>query len=458
MSGSPRDASDGAEGGEVACGPALTTSLVARRWAPLAASWVLMTAELVIVLAVIARLPQPELQLAAWGVVFAIATVIQAPATALLPVSTALALDRVAYARLRRFTLVVLVGLSGLHALVLLPSVYDALLLRVMGLPPEVADAARWALVLMLPWSFGTGYRRFVQGAIIRAGFSGVVSWGAAVRLAVNLSLLGAGAALTTLPGAQLAAGAIIAGVLAEMAFVRWRAATLLPRHMPLGGATASRLSLRRFAAVFAPLVVTTLLTMLVQTLVTAVLGRMPRALESLAVWPVVFGFLIVWQSPALAYTEVVISLARQRGATVVLRRFTWRLAAVLSVGLALATATPLARAWYAGVMGLPERLLDLAVLATLLAVLAPGVRVLNSAYQGVLVANERPGGILEAVVVFLVVVALVLALGVAWGGAAGALVGAVALVVGLAAQTLWLAWRAAPLLAVRTPSGAPTA
>lgn len=438
----------------------VTAVLVLRRWAPLAASWVLMAAEMVVVLAVIARLPQPELQLAAWGVVFAIATVVQAPATALLPVSTALAFDRAAYARLRRFALVVLAGLSVLHALVLLPPVYDAVLLRAMGLPPEVAEEARWALVLMLPWSFGTGYRRFVQGAIIRAGFTAVVSWGAAVRLAVNVALLAAGAAFTSLPGAQLAAGAVIAGVLAEMGFVRWRAATLLGRHAPWARAAAEVPSLRRFAAVFTPLVLTTLLTMVVQTLVTAVLGRMPRPIESLAVWPVVFGFLILWQSPALAYTEVVISLAGQRGATAVLRRFTLLLAAALSVGLASATVTPLARAWFGGVMGLPEQLRNLAVLATLLALLVPGVRVLLSWYQGVLVAGERPGGILESVVVFLVAVALVLTLGVAWGRTPGALVGAVALVVGLVAQTAWLARRAAPELGVPGlgSSRAPTA
>ena len=431
----------------------MTQALVLRRWAPLAASWVLMTGELVIVLAVIARLPQPELQLAAWGVVFAIATVIQAPATALLPVSTALARDRPAYVRLRRYTLAVLLGLSALHALLLVPPLYDALLVRVMGLPVEVADAARWALVLMLPWSFGTGYRRFVQGAIIRAGFSGVVTWGAVVRLGVNLSLLALGASFTLLPGAQLAAGAIIVGVLAEMAYVRWRAAVLLPRRMPLHGAPDAAMTVRRFALVFAPLVLTTLLTMLVQTLVTAVLGRMPLPLESLAAWPVVFGFLIVWQSPALAYTEVVISLVQLRGARPVLRRFTWSLAIGVSAGFAVAMATPLGRLWYAGVMGLPEALIDLAVLATLLALGVPGLRVLHSWYQGVLVAGERPRGIVESVVVFLVVVALLLALGVAWGRTPGAYVGAIALVVGLAAQTGWLALRATPLLRAR---GAP--
>ncbi len=406
-----------------------------------------MTAELVIVVAVIARLPQPEVQLAAWGVVFALATVIQSPATALLPASTALVRDRASFRRLRSFALTVLAALVTLHALLVLTPLYDLLLLGAMGIPSEVTAAARPALVAMLPWSFGTGYRRFLQGAIIRAGFSGVVIWGTMVRLVVSVTLLVGGAALVALPGAQLAGSAIIVGVLAEMAFVHWRAGVLLPRHLSPGGEVSATLSPRRFAAFYSPLVVMTLLSMLVQALVTAVLGRMPRPLESLAVWPAVFGFLVLWQSPALAYTEVVISLLQRPGAVATLRRFSWWLALVVSVGLTLALVTPLAGLWYRAVMGLPAALVELAIFATFLGVALPGVRVLHSWYQGVIVAGERTRAIFESVAIFLAVVALLLALGVAWGGAPGVYVGTVATLAGMAAQTAWLALRAAPML-----------
>ncbi len=437
-------------------GSSLSGTLVLRQWSPLALSWLFMTAELVIVVAVIARLDDPEVQLAAWGVVFAIATVIQSPATALLPASTALARDWPSFRRLRSFALAVLLTLTTLHALLVLTPLYDLLLLGAMGIPQEVVAAARWALVAMVPWSFGTGYRRFLQGAIIRAGFSAVVIWGTVVRLGVSVTLLVAGAALELLPGAQLAGSAIIVGVLAEMLFVRWRAGVLLPRHLEPGGEASATLSPRRFAAFYSPLVVMTLLSMLVQTLVTAVLGRMPRPLESLAVWPAVFGFLVLWQSPALAYTEVVISLLQRPGAVATLRRFTWWLAGLVSLGLAAAVATPLAGFWYRGVMGLPATLVELAIFATALALALPGLRVLHSWFQGVIVAGERTRGIFESVVVFLAVVALVLALGVAWGGAPGVYVGTVATLLGMAAQTAWLALRAAPMLRLRVAAEAP--
>lgn len=430
-----------------AAAPPLRTGLVLRQWSPLAASWLFMTAELVIVVAVIARLAEPEVQLAAWGVVFAVSTVIQSPATALLPASTALARDWSAYRRLRRFALSVLASLTALHALLVLTPLYDLLFGAVMGLPEEVTSAARWALLAMLPWSFGTGYRRFLQGAIIGVGFSSVVIWGTLVRLAVGVSALAIGALVQALPGAPLAASAIIVGVLAELGYVRWRAGALLPRHLPAGRGRSGELSPRRFAAFYTPLVLMVLLTMLVQTLVTAVLGRMPQPLASLAVWPVVFGFLVLWQSPALAYTEVVISLLRQAGAAPTLRRFSWRLALLVSLGLGLTLATPLARLWFATVMGLPADLVEVALLATWLALLVPGVRVLNSWYQGVIIAGGRTGAIVESVVVYLAVVALLLGVGVAWGGTTGVYVGALALLIGLGAQTAWLARRAGPAL-----------
>lgn len=427
--------------------PPLHTGLVLRQWSPLAASWLFMTAELVIVVAVIARLAEPEVQLAAWGVVFAVSTVIQSPATALLPASTALARDWSAYRRLRRFALGVLASLTALHALLVLSPLYQLLFGGVMGLPEEVTSAARWALLAMLPWSFGTGYRRFLQGAIIGVGFSSVVIWGTLVRLAVSVSGLALGTLLQALPGAPLAASAIIVGVLAELGYVRWRAGALLPRHLPTGGGRGEALSPRRFATFYTPLVLMVLLTMLVQTLVTAVLGRMPQPLASLAVWPVVFGFLVLWQSPALAYTEVVISLLRRADAVATLRRFSWWLALAVSVGLGLALATPLARLWFAVVMGLPDDLVEVALVAMWLALLVPGVRVLNSWYQGAIIAGGRTGAIVESVVVYLTVVAILLGVGVAWGGATGVYVGAFALLVGLGAQTAWLARRAGPAL-----------
>ena len=77
----------------------LTLARIARVWWPLAASWLLMGAELPALSAVIARLPHPEINLAAYGgVVFPLALIIESPIIMLLAASTALCKDWASYA------------------------------------------------------------------------------------------------------------------------------------------------------------------------------------------------------------------------------------------------------------------------------------------------------------------------------------------------------------------------
>jgi len=67
---------------------------VARNWLPLAASWLVMGLEMPVVSAIMARLADPEIHLAAYGgVVFPIALIVEAPVIMLLAASVALAKD-----------------------------------------------------------------------------------------------------------------------------------------------------------------------------------------------------------------------------------------------------------------------------------------------------------------------------------------------------------------------------
>lgn len=409
-----------------------------------------MASELVIVTAIVARLPEPEVQLAAWGVAFAVSTLVQSPSTALLPTSTALANDGATFRRLRRYAAGVLTGLTAVHALVVLTPLYGLLVDGVMGIPVEVSGPARLALLIMLPWTVGTGLRRFLQGVMIRYGHATVVIWGTFVRLGTVAVVLAVGSAFELLPGAPLAAAAIILGVLGEMGYTIVRAGPVVRRHLPLGA--PSTLTLDRFFAFFTPLVTMTLLTMAVQTLVTVVLARMPEPLASLAVWPVLFGLLMMLQSPGMAYTEVVISLLRRPHAVAVLRRFTWGTVAAVTVVLVLVAATPLSRLWFERVAGLPPALVDMARMGLLLAVALPGLRVIQSWYQGAIMYGERTRGVSTSVLAFLIVAAALLGAGVAWRGAAGVYVAVVALTVAMAVQSVWLAAWARPVLHAPEP------
>src|SRR5690606_17688273 len=119
---------------------------------------------------------------------------------------------------------------------------------------------------------------------------------------------------------------------------------------------------------------VTTLLSLSTVALISAALARMPGSLASLATWPVVFGFLMLWQSVAVAYQEVVISLLRRPDGVAVLRRVMRRMAVGLTASLALVAVTPLAYWWFRYGTGLSPELTALAQGAALIGVITPAI------------------------------------------------------------------------------------
>jgi hypothetical protein len=274
-----------------------------------------------------------------------------------------------------------------------------------------------------------------------------VVIWGTMVRLACTTTLLLGGYLLGDIPGAVVAAGAIIVGVLAEAGYTEIRAIPVVNGPLRRVIATGRAMTPRRFLEFFWPLVLTTVLTMFVQALVASALGRMPRPLESLAAWPVLFGFLMVWQSPGMAYTEVVISLLREKRSVGPLRNFTFVLAGAVTAALLLIVATPLAGLWFVHVAGLSGELAQLAENALWFAVLLPGLRVLQSWYQGALMFGERTRGIMESVLLFLAVAVAILVGGAVWGNVAGLYFGMIAFVGGVLVQIAWLRQRSRALL-----------
>ncbi len=81
----------------------LTARTILAFWYPLAATWLMMAVEGPYVAAIIARLPNPTVNLAAYGVAFSFAFLTEAPITMVLTAANALARDRQSFLALRRF-------------------------------------------------------------------------------------------------------------------------------------------------------------------------------------------------------------------------------------------------------------------------------------------------------------------------------------------------------------------
>ena len=181
---------------------ALSQKKIFSTWWPLAMSWLLMSLELPALSAVIARLEDPEIHLAAYGgVVFPLALIIEAPIIMLLAASTALSKDWASYLKLRNYMLTASIILTGLHIAIAFTPIYYIVAERIIGVPTEIIEPARKGLMIMTPWTWSIAYRRFNQGVLIRFGHPRAVSIGTFIRLGTDVSVLLVGYAIGTLPG-----------------------------------------------------------------------------------------------------------------------------------------------------------------------------------------------------------------------------------------------------------------
>ncbi len=420
----------------------LTLRAIAVVWAPLAASWLLMGLELPVVSAVMARLPLARESLAAYGgVVFPAALLIESPIIMLLSASVALARDLPSYRLVRRFMFVTAGLLVGFHALVAFTPLFDLLVTRLLAVPPETREPARIGFRIMLPWVISIAFRRTEQGVLIRSGRPHALTIGTAVRLGTNALVLAAGLALGHVPGIVVGTTAVACGVVCEAVYAGFAVRPAL-RELRAAPLVTPALTLRAFLRFYLPLMLTPLINFIAMPLGSAAMSRMPRALDSLATWPVVSGASFTLRSMGFAFNEVMVSLLDHWRPLPALRRFAVLLATITSGLLLCAALTPVGLEWFRRVAALPADLLPLATVALAWLALTPAGSALQSYYQGILVHSRRTHAVTESVVVTLVATALVLTAGVVTQRGPGIHFAAAGLTVGVIVQVGWLALR----------------
>lgn len=387
-------------------------------WTPLAATWVMMAVEGPFVAAIIARLPDPTYNLAAHGVAFALAMLFEAPVMMLMSAATSLVRDRTSFLRLRRFSRGLALAATGMILLVLAPPVYDTLMLTVMRLPPEVADLTHGALWFLIPWPAAIGYRRFLQGVMIRAGKTRLVAYGTMLRICGMVAGALVGFLVLDIPGAWVGAISLVTGVVTEAAAARFMAAGTV-RSLLAGerdGPTPREVPYAEIASFYFPLALTSLIGLAVQPMLTFFMGRSVSPVESLAVFPVVLALSFFFRSLGLAFQDVAIALMGERFEHLAeLRRFGVGLGLAVSGGIALVAFTPLSDVYFMTISGLTPELTAFALTPARIIVPMPALSVLLSTQRAILVEGRRTRFITVASAIEIVAVATIfVALG--WG------------------------------------------
>jgi hypothetical protein len=390
---------------------------------------------------VIARLAEAKFNLAAYGVAYAVALLVESPVIMLMSASTALAEDRQRFERLRAFSFGLSAATTVAMLLILVPAVFAFVAIDVIALPADVARLVYGGLWLLLPWPGAIGVRRFYQGLLIRDNRTKLVATGTVLRLssmagtALVLFLIGG------IPGAYVAAAALSAGVSVEAV-----ASVLMarPSVRKLAGTAPDPatevLSYGAIARFYYPLALTSLIGLTVQPMLTFFMGRAPAPLESLAIFPVVTALSFIFRAMGLSYQEVAIALMGKRFEHLAeLWRFALLLGLAASAGLGLVALTPLALFWFEDLSALTPDLARFALVPTMILVPIPFFSVMLSFQRAILVIGQGTRPITWATMIEVGTIAVGFPI-LGWRlGVVGATAAALAFVVGRIGGNLFL-------------------
>jgi len=406
-------------------------------WLPLAATWLMMAAEGPFLAALIARLAEPKYNLAAYGVAFSFALIIEAPVIMIMSASTALVKDFSTYIKLRNFTFGLSLAITAVMFLFIIPPMFYFIAEDLIGLPPEVSRLTHIATVILLPWPGTIGYRRFYQGVLIRSNLTKRVAYGTVIRLS-TMALTAVGFYLfTNVDGVIVGASSLSAAVTLEAVASRLMVHSTLKKMKD----EKIKLSYQQIWDFYLPLALTSLITLGVHPLVVFFMGQSRMALESLAVLPVLNSFVFIFRSMGLSFQEVGIALMGDHHENYyMLKKFAWVMGITVVSVLAIVAFTPLSSIWFNDVSGLSLELSDFAYNPLIILVIMPGLTVLISFQRAVLVEAKNTKPITLATVIEFAGIVVVLFILIKYFSAIGITAAATAFIIGRLGANLYLA------------------
>ena len=415
-------------------------------WMPLAGTWLMMAVEGPFLAAVIARLPDAAPNLAAYGVAFAFAIIVESPVIMLMSASTALVNNRDSYLVFRQFTIALSALMTGVMLIIVMPPVFDTLA-SWLNLPVAVASLTHQALILMLPWPGAIGYRRLLQGLLIRHDMTRRVAYGTVVRLVTMCATAFIAAWWLSISGALVGALALSVAVVAEALAVRRMSRRAIRALMDRRKTEGQRLTLSTVVKFYVPLALSSFMAMGVQPMVTFFMGQSRMALESLAVLPVLNGLTFLFRSLGLSFQDASIALLGDHMEQYrPLRNIACTLAIVTSVCLAVIAYSPLSFIWFYDVSGLSIGLTEFAIPPLQILVLLPALSVLLSFQRALLVNARTTKVITSATAIEVTGIAMVLWIAIHYYNTIGVMAAVTAIVLGRICATILLmpaCWRA---------------
>ena len=410
-------------------------------WIPLAITWLMMSIEGPYLSALIARMGEPKYNLAAYGVSFSFALIIEAPVIMLMSAATALVNSYDSFNKLKNFTYILNTAITLFMLVILIPAVFSFIAVDLIQLPAEIVEITYWAFAALLPWPAAIGYRRFYQGILIRNNKTRLVTVGTFIRL-ISMSLTALILYLKfTFSGAVVASLSLSVGVTVEAIASKFMSLKIIEKIKSTKNTKDDKgLSYKEIISFYYPLALTSMLSLGVHPLVTFLLGQSRMAIESLAVLPVINALVFVFRSVGLSYHEVFIALLGENGEGYRrLRNFGLLTGISSTILLTAITATPLANIWFHSISGLSIELTQFSILPAIVVSIMPSLTFLISVQRAIQVYSRNTSPLTFATIIEVVVIIVVLFVGIKFFDLVGVLAAGIAYVFGRSIANIYL-------------------
>jgi hypothetical protein len=370
--------------------PRLTQREIGTLFLPLAITSTMMSVSVPVINAGLARHPDAQANLAAFGLAFSLSIFLESPVFALQQSVVAWYRGTGPTREYTRFA----AGVGGIMFVIMAAVAFSPvgpfLLRTLMGAPEALVGRALHALMVATAFPILVAVRLGYQGVLIARRNSAPIAFGTFLRLLL-LSVLIAGVCPRLPVEAPAAAmGALAAAVLIETIYVAY-AVSRTPERAVTATPAQERGSRPGGRILFLlPLAGTMALGALTNPLINSIIARTADPEASLAVYSVVASLVWFLASPTLRFSAVTIALGDSPEHLRTLRTFLWRAVGGVSLLVLLIYLTPGLDLILKAGIGLNPALAERARLPLVLLALQPLVAAFIAYHQGVLTRGDR--------------------------------------------------------------------
>lgn len=365
---------------------------------PLALTQFLITISHTIINSGLARLPQPEISIAAYSVAKSVMHLAQNPSMMVRQVAVSLVTHKQSYAVVKRVLDILTLAMCVLLGILGWTPMGQWVLSDIMGLSGLTLEQSTWALRVFMFFPITSVTRNLYQGMAILGNNNVVVPIATSIRLATLLGLLAALIRWTQLPGALIGAIAFTVTMAVEAAIL-WLASRHTITELPQRKSAETPLTMSTVFRFYWPLMIAAMLGAATIPAVNGALARGERPEMQIAAFAIAWNLSFLVVSPAnmmhqvaLAFTKDDDKLSYKQTAF-----FALSIGMVLTITQAIMAFTPLAPVVLGSGVGASAHLLPPAIGCMQALVLLPLTRVWREYSWGVLMRKHLTGSISSA-------------------------------------------------------------